>query len=327
MKIVAALGYNDCQILDLTGPLQVFASANQALGYQAYQLKFIGLDTQPIQTNSGMRILPDLAFSDLREVDTLLLSGGRGVKALLHNKALIDWVKQRAESVERIASVCSGAFLLAEAGLLKGKKAVTHWKSCALLDKNYEDIEVDSDAIWLKQGHLYTSAGVTSGIDLALALVEEDFGHAITMDVARELVVFVKRPGGQAQFSTQLNAQNEATGVVAKAQAYIQKNLDKPLGLTPLAEFCCVSERHLFRLFRRCCDSSPAAYIENSRLSLAQQLVCEGTLNFQQVAERCGFVSADNLRRVFLRRLGVNPREYKARFGKLSLGHSVGIGE
>ncbi|WP_420555295.1 GlxA family transcriptional regulator [Neptuniibacter marinus] len=325
MKIIAALGYQDCQILDLTGPLQVFASANQVLGYEAYQLKIVGVDTHPICTNSGMKILPDLAFSDLMDADTLLLSGGRGVKALLHNDELIDWVKQSAKRVNRIASVCSGAFLLAEAGLLKGKKAVTHWKSCSLLDKNYEDIEVENDAIWLKQGNLYTSAGVTSGIDLALALVEEDFGHGITMDVARELVVFVKRPGGQAQFSTQLNAQNKATGVVAKAQTYIQKNLDKSLGLALLAEYCCVSERHLFRLFKESCESSPAAYIESSRLNLAQQLVCEGRLSFQQVAERCGFVSADNLRRVFLRRLGVNPREYKARFGTYSLSNEVGI--
>lgn len=316
MKTVAALGFNNCQVLDLTGPLQVFSSANTALGYQAYQLQVIGLNTDPIVTNSGIKILPDAVYSDIQHVDTLLLSGGRGVFSLLDNQPLIHWVKDKSKQVNRIASVCSGAFLLAEAGLLQGKKAVTHWKACHRLATDYEAIEVEVDAIWLQEGNLYTSAGVTSGIDLALALVEEDFGHAIAMDVARELVVFVKRPGGQAQFSWQLEAQNKASGVVAKAQAYIQKNLTEHLGLESVAEHCCVSERHLFRLFKDECECSPAVYIENMRLNLAQQLISESDLSVQQVAQRCGFSSADNLRRVFLRRLGVNPSEYRDRFGK-----------
>ncbi|MAY41180.1 MULTISPECIES: GlxA family transcriptional regulator [unclassified Neptuniibacter] len=316
MKTVAALGFNNCQVLDLTGPLQVFSSANSALGYQAYQLQVLGLDTDPIVTNSGIKILPDAVYSDIQHVDTLLLSGGRGVFPLLDNQPLIQWVQDASYQVNRIASVCSGAFLLAEAGLLQGKKAVTHWKACKRLAKDYEAIEVEADAIWLQEGNLYTSAGVTSGIDLALALVEEDFGHAIAMDVARELVVFVKRPGGQAQFSWQLEAQNKASGAVAKAQAYIQKNLKENLGLESLAEHCCVSERHLFRLFKESCDCSPAVYIENMRLNLAQELVSESDLSIEQVAQRSGFSSADNLRRVFLRRLGVNPSEYRDRFGK-----------
>ena len=318
MKKIAALGYNDCQVLDLTGPLQVFSSANRALGYNAYQLQVLGLSSDPIETNSGIKIIPDAIYSDLKSADTLLLSGGRGVFPLLGNASLIDWVKRLSSRVDRIASVCSGAFLLAEAGLLQGKRAVTHWKACSRLASDYEGIKVEADAIWLKEGHVYTSAGVTSGIDLALALVEEDFGHAITMDIARELVVFVKRPGGQAQFSWQLEEQHEATGVVAKAQSYIQKNLTENLCLDRLSEYCCVSERHLFRLFKEGCGCSPAAYIESSRLNLAQQLVCEGDLSLQQVAELSGFISADNLRRIFLRRLGVNPSEYKARFGRSS---------
>ncbi len=320
MKKIAALGFHHCQVLDLTGPLQVFSSANRALGYQAYQLQIVGLDADPIETNSGIKILPDIAYTDLHSADTLLLSGGRGVFPLLNNQSLISWVGCISTKVERIASVCSGAFLLAEAGLLQGKRAVTHWKACSRLASDYEGIDVEADAIWLKEGNLYTSAGVTSGIDLALALVEEDFGHAITMDVARELVVFVKRPGGQAQFSHQLEAQNEATGVVAKAQSFIQKNLSENLSLERVADYCCVSERHLFRLFKESGESSPAAYIENSRLNLAQQLICEGTLNLQRVAEQCGLVSTDNLRRIFIRRLGVNPSEYKARFGRSMAG-------
>ena len=159
MKKIAALGYNDCQVLDLTGPLQVFSSANRALGYNAYQLQVLGLSSDPIETNSGIKIIPDAIYSDLESADTLLLSGGRGVFPLLGNASLIDWVKRLSSRVDRIASVCSGAFLLAEAGLLQGKRAVTHWKACSRLASDYEGIKVEADAIWLKEGHVYTSAG------------------------------------------------------------------------------------------------------------------------------------------------------------------------
>lgn len=315
MKIVAVLGYTDCQILDITGPLQVFASANKALDKEAYKIQILGSSSAPIVTNSGMKLLPDLPYEDALEIDTLLLSGGHGVSRQVENRELIQWLQKQNRLVRRIGSVCSGTFLLAKAGLIQGKQVATHWKCCDLLAEQFPDLSVDPDSIWIKEGHLYTSAGVTSGIDLALALVEEDFGHAIAMEVARELVVFIKRPGGQAQYSAQLQAQNKATGVVAKAIAYIEKNLNKDLNLSLLAEHCCVSERHLFRLFKEDYSVSPAVYIENGRLNLAQQLLSEGQLSMQQVADKSGFISTDNLRRVFLRRLGVKPSEYKARFG------------
>ncbi|MCP4598660.1 GlxA family transcriptional regulator [Neptuniibacter sp.] len=314
MKTIAVLCYPDCQILDVTGPLQVFASANQALEKDFYQIKVIGLTADPITTNSGMRLLPDTVFDEVPELDTLLIAGGRGVASQRENQALVGWIKQQAGTVRRIGSVCSGAFLLAEAGLLQGKQVTTHWRCCDLLSQDYPDLNVDFDAIWIKQGRLYTSAGVTSGIDLALALVEEDCGHSVAMDVARELVVFIKRPGGQAQYSTQLQAQQQATGTVAKAISYIEQNLTSELNLEQLADHCCVSERHLFRLFKESISQSPAAYIEDCRLNLAQQLLVEGTLSMQQVADGCGFIVPDNLRRVFIRRLGVTPSEYKARF-------------
>ncbi|WP_286239328.1 GlxA family transcriptional regulator [Neptuniibacter halophilus] len=315
MKQIAVLAYPDCQILDVTGPLQVFASANTLLGKQAYQIRILAPDNQPVRTNSGMQLVPDLAYPDAQALDTLLLAGGRGVAAQCKDPQLIQWIRQQASQVRRLGSVCSGAFLLAESGLLKGRQVVSHWRCCDLLAREYPDMQVQPDAIWIKQDNLYTSAGVTSGIDLALALLEEDFGHSVAMEVARELVVFMKRPGGQAQYSSQLQAQEKASGVVAKAIAFIERNLGDDLSLPTLAEHCCVSERHLFRLFKNSFNHSPAAYIENSRLALAQQLVAAGDMGLEQVAQRCGFVSADNLRRVFVRRLGVNPSEYKLRFG------------
>lgn len=320
MKTVAALAYLNCQILDVTGPMQVFASANKALGKPAYQLQILGLDTQPVVTNSGMRLLPDLPYTQSESMDTLLLAGGHGVTEVIKDQALIEWVSTQAGLVRRIASVCSGAFILAEAGLLQGKRVATHWCACQKLAQSYAELEVEEDAIWIKQDNLYTSAGVTSGIDLALALVEEDYGHAVSMAIARELVVFMKRPGGQSQFSSQLQAQEKATGVVAKALGYIESHLEQELSLQQLAEYCHVSERHLFRLFKQSCGCSPASYIEGSRVDLAQKLLLEGDLNRQQVAERSGLGSADSLRRVFIRRIGISPGEYKARFGKTAQG-------
>ncbi|WP_415903251.1 GlxA family transcriptional regulator [Neptuniibacter sp. QD29_5] len=318
MKTIAVLGYADCQILDVTGPLQVFASANRALGQDFYQIKILGLSQEPIVTNSGMRLVPDQCYFDATDIDTLLFAGGRGVDLQRRNQELINWIQEQAKIVRRIGSVCSGAFLLAEAGLLADKEAVSHWQCCDLLAEEFPDTRVNSDAIWIKQGDLYTSAGVTSGIDLALALVEEDLGHEIAMAVARELVVFMKRPGGQTQFSTQLEAQLKATGPVAKAVAYIEQHLNAELNLAILAEHCCVSERHLFRLFKSEFAQSPATYIENSRLSLARQLLESGALNLQRLAEQSGLASADNLRRVFIRRLGINPSEYRDRFGSVT---------
>lgn len=316
MKTVALYAYPDCQVLDVTGPLQVFSSANRALGNTHYTIQLLGPSAEPVRTNSGIRLLPDLPFTQAEGIDTLLLAGGRGVSAQCEEPALIDWIKLQAQKVRRLGSVCSGAFLLAEAELLRGKKVATHWRCCELLASTYPELSVDQDAIWIKQDELYTSAGVTSGIDLALALVEEDYGHAIAMEVARELVVFIKRPGGQAQYSSQLQAQHKATGVVGRAIAYIEQRLADPFSLSSLADYCCVSERHLFRLFKEHFSCSPAVYIENRRLELAQQLLTEGDLDIEQVADRSGFGAANNLRRVFLRRLGVNPSEYRARFGK-----------
>ncbi len=317
MKRIAALGFPQSQLLDLTGPLQVFASANRALGREAYQIQLLGMDEQFIETNSGVRLVPDHRYADVTQLDTLILAGGSGVYPLRKDRDLIAWLQQIAPLVRRITSVCTGAFLLAEAGLLQNKRVVTHWRACSRLQEEY-GVEVEQDAIWLKQGKLYTSAGVTSGIDLALALVEEDFGHAIAMSVARELVVFMKRPGGQNQFSLQLQAQNRATGVVANAIEYIEQNLAADLNLSDLAEQVHVSERHLFRLFKQSQGCSPAAYIESCRLTLSQQLLCEEKLSIKQVAERSGFVSADNLRRVFQRRLGVSARDYCERFGPVN---------
>lgn len=316
MKTVAVLAYPDCQILDVTGPLQVFASANTELGQAVYRVQVIGLTKEPVVTNSGMRLMPDYAYADSHALDTLLIAGGRGVQELRKRTELIHWIRQQATHVRRLGSVCSGAFMLAEAGLLEGKEVVSHWRCCDSLANDYPDLDVNPDAIWIKQGSLYTSAGVTSGIDLALALVEEDYGHTIAMGVARDLVVYMKRPGGQAQFSVPLQAQREIHGPVSKAVSFIEANLNCDLSIGALADYCAVSERHLSRLFKQHFSSSPAAFVEQRRFYLAQGLLADGASSLQKVAEQSGFVSADNLRRVFLKRIGINPSEYRKRFGR-----------
>ena len=320
MKTIAVLCFPDCQILDVTGPLQVFASSNRILGRDNYLIQVLGLSTEPIVTNSGMKLVPDCIYSDAKELDTLLVAGGFGVQTQRKNAPLLNWLTLQANRVRRIGSVCTGAFLLAEAGLLSDKQAVSHWHSCDQLASEFPETEVNADAIWIKQGALYTSAGVTTGIDLALALVEEDLGHPVAMAVARELVVFMKRPGGQAQYSAQLQAQQQLSGVLAKAVAFIEKQLMNEVVLADLAEYCCVSERHLFRLFKTQFAQSPAVYLESKRLQLAQQFLAAGALTIKQVADQSGFKTADNLRRVFARRLGVSPTEYRARFGRVVEG-------
>ena len=247
-------------------------------------------------------------------VDTLVIAGGQGVRLAADDPALVDWLRGRAERARRVASVCTGAFLLGAAGLLDERRAVTHWEYCSELQRRYPRARVDPDPIFIEDRGIWTSAGVTAGIDLALALVEEDHGRALALAVARHLVVFLKRPGGQAQFSETLALQS-ADDRFAPLHAWIAGRLEAPLTLTLLAAQVGMSERSFARRYREATGLTPGRAVERLRVEAARRLLTESSLPFKRIAARCGFGTEETMRRSFLRVQGVGPQAYRARFG------------
>jgi transcriptional regulator GlxA family with amidase domain len=245
-------------------------------------------------------------------VDTLILAGGYGVYAACENAALIRWIKARAAKARRVASVCSGAFLLATTGLLDGRRAVTHWGRCAEFARRFPAVHLEPDPIFIRDGDIWTSAGITAGIDLALALVETDLGQPAALAVARQLVVFLKRPGGQAQFSATLTLQ-QGDARFERLHAWIADNLRRDLSVTSLADAAAMSERSFIRHYRRATGTTPARAIERLRVEAARQVLEQG-LPVKRVAARCGFGSEETMRRSFLRLLGATPQAYRDRF-------------
>ena len=337
------LVFPDVQVLDVTGPSEVFSMADRFRG-PAYTVELVGVpepvlgvprssarpaepsarppepsarpaEPAPIATSSGLRLLPDRELAACGgPIDTLIVPGGLGVGALQHDGRLIAWTRSAAERSRRVASVCTGAFVLARAGLLDGRRATTHWAACAQLARRYPSIDVAPDPIFVRDGNVYTSAGVTAGIDLALALVEEDLGHRAALEVARSLVLFVRRPGGQAQFSAGLAAQAADRASVRDLQAWVADHLDEDLTVAALAERCFMSSRNLARVFAREVGVTPAVYVESLRLERARMLLESTELQVEEIAARCGFGTLETLRRGFARRLHVSPSEYRTRF-------------
>ena len=316
---VGILVYDGVQSLDVTGPLEVFTGAGAVLRRRdaslrpPYRVEILAARAGVITTSSGLRLHAQRTYARARGLDTLVVAGG-DVRAVLSDRALLRWLVATAGGVRRLASVCSGAFLLAEAGLLDGRRATTHWRSAARLARTYPRVAVDPDAIFVRDGHLYTSAGVTAGIDLALAMVEEDLGHATALDVARQLVVFLKRPGGQSQFSSHLAAQATPPGPLRDLPEWIVANLAADLSVERLAERAAMSPRNFARVFRRETGATPAKYVERARLDAARRCLEDAALGLEEVASRCGFGSAEQMRRTFLRHLRVVPIDYRRRF-------------
>ncbi|WP_298965835.1 helix-turn-helix domain-containing protein [uncultured Methylobacterium sp.] len=313
-RSVEILCYPGVQLLDVAGPLQVFASANEFAppGVPApYGLAVVAAADEVVATAGLPFRTAPLPPAD-RPLHTLVVAGGRGVDAACADPALVGWVRRRAAAAERVASVCSGAFLLAAAGLLDGRRAVTHWDRCAQFARQYPAVRLDPDPIFVRDGAIWTSAGVTAGIDLALALVEADLGHAAALAVARQLVVFLKRPGGQAQFSAVLSLQSR-DGRFERLHAWIGDNLSADLSLAVLAERAAMSPRSFCRHYREATGRTPARAVEALRVEAACRML-EAGQPVGRVATRCGFGSEETLRRSFLRALGVGPQAYRARF-------------
>jgi transcriptional regulator GlxA family with amidase domain len=315
-RVIEILAFAGVQVLDVTGPLQVFASANEWARDKGkpepYLIRLVAPAT-PVVTSSGLALVAAPLSPASGAIDTLVVAGGGGVHVACRDRELVKWVRQRAARARRVASVCTGAFLLGAARLLDGRRAVTHWDDCDTLASRYPATTVEVDPIFVRDGRVWTSAGVTAGIDLALALVEEDIGHAAAMAVARVLVVFLKRPGGQAQFSTTLSLQ-EGAAEFERLHGWIAGHLASDLTVPALAARAAMSERSFVRRYRAATGLTPARAVERMRVEAAQQLLVETSLPIKRVAQRCGFGSEETMRQSFQRQLGVSPREYRGRF-------------
>jgi transcriptional regulator GlxA family with amidase domain len=316
---VTMLAFEDAQILDVTGPLQIFSAARNDQGERVYEIELIAPEGGPVRTSCGLELIAargiaDLGPRDLSAIDTLLISGGEGGRRLLDNEPLLSFIRAAAGRARRVASICTGAFLLAEAGLLDGKRVATHWAWAASLARRYPAVEVDDDAIYLRAGKVWTSAGVTAGLDLALAMVEEDLGRDKALDIARYLVLFLMRPGGQSQFSAQLAAQAVDDARIAKVCVHIVENPRGELTVPALASLAHMSERTFARRFAEATGTTPAHFVERARLDEARRRLTEGAQPIETVAFDAGFGQAERMRRAFLRHLGVTPNRYRERF-------------
>jgi transcriptional regulator GlxA family with amidase domain len=316
-RIVEVLAFPSVQLLDVTGPVQVFASANNfmvAAGNAApYAIRVVAHGTQSVEATAGVSLAVQPLSPVDADVDTLVIAGGDGVHASSEDAALVGWVRERTKRARRTASVCTGAFLLAASGALDGRRAVTHWQFCAELARRYPAVRVETDPIFVHDGPIWTSAGVTSGIDLALALVEEDLGRAVALAVARYLVVFLKRPGGQAQFSEVLALQ-ASEDKFGPLHDWISNHLAADLSLPVLAAQAGMSERSFSRHYAEATGLTPARAIERLRVEGARHLLSETRLPVKRISQRCGFGSEETMRRSFLRLLDTTPQDYRARF-------------
>ncbi|MGH8977468.1 MAG: GlxA family transcriptional regulator [Acidimicrobiia bacterium] len=309
MRKVVFVAYPGITALDLVGPHEVFAVPG------AYDVTIAAPVAGPVTTGRGPMVVAERALHSIRgPIDTFIVTGGNSAIEASRDASLVRSVARLAARSRRVASVCTGAFLLAAAGLLDGRRATTHWQACDLLSRWYPSVEVDKDPIFVRDGNLWTSAGVTAGMDLALALVAEDLGRDVALGVARQLVMFVQRPGGQAQFSTQLGLQTSERDPIRALQAWIADHTDDDLSVERLAERVAMSPRHFARVFRDEVGVTPAVYIEGARIEVSQRLLETTTRPVDDVARASGFGTVETMRRAFARRVGASPREYRERF-------------
>jgi transcriptional regulator GlxA family with amidase domain len=318
--IVAFAGY---QPLDIVGPHEVFVGASRIFAATSksagppYKVVIGSLDGVAPVSESGLQVVTTTLPrpSTLNSDDMLLVPGGYGVSEARHDASLIRWIESAASRVGRVTSVCSGSLLLAQAGLLNGRRATTHWTRLGQLERDFPAVTVDRDALYVNDGNVWTSAGVTAGIDLALALVERDHGALIAQQIARQLVMFLRRPGGQSQFAAPVWAPQPDHELVQSAVAFIHDRLADDLSVARVATEVGTSTRHLTRLFDGELGVTPARYIEQRRMELARTLIeSEPSLALTHLARRCGFGTTETLRRTFIRHVGIAPDDYRHRF-------------
>src|SRR6202046_2881330 len=318
---IVMVAFPDAQIIDITGPLEVFGRAARLLSDErgwrvpAYTVEIVATKARTLATSSGIRLIADRSIANVRgPIDTLLVAGGRGTTDALRDRALIEWLRRIARHTRRLCSVCTGAFLLAEAGLLDGLSATTHWRQCEQLATRYPAVSVETDPIFVRAGKIFTSAGVTAGIDLALALLEDDHGRDVALAVARELVMFLRRPGGQSQFSVQLSTQQADREPIRDLQRWIGDHLGADLSVEALARRAAMSPRNFARVFTREVGMTPGEFVENLRVEAARRRLEESSEGVDSIASACGFGTRESMRRAFIRTLHVPPSAYRSRF-------------
>ncbi len=312
--------------LELIGPMNVLRIANWVFEHSGraelgYDLEVVASQPGVVFEMDGLKIVADKPYHRLRgEVDTLLFPPMDFEELFRGKQRFLAWVKRMSGRVRRIGTICFGTYILAEAGVLRGRRVTTHWDLQHDFRERYPDVELDIDPIYVKDGNVYTSAGATSGIDMTLALVEEDFGREAALRVAQGLVLFLKRPGSQAQFSVQLSAQLPEESGIAALQAWIHDHLDEDLRVEALAARTGMSPRNFSRVFHREIGIAPGRYVEQCRIEVARQGLEESTAPLSEIAERCGYGTPDGMRLAFERHLGVSPRAYRQRFATAKAG-------
>ena len=321
-RTIVFLAAPSTQILDVAGPFQVFVRAAD-LFVQDYPTRkrpynvvlASTIDRKAVTTNCGLVLTGTETFRSLRgPIDTLLVAGGTGIENAAQDEELLSWLRTTAQRVRRIGSICTGAFLLAAAGLLDGKRATTHWKWAAELAKRSERTTVDPDPIYIRDGNTYTTAGVTAGMDLALALVEQDLGSPMALNVARELVLYLRRAGGQSQFSAPLSLQASDRKQIEEVRLWALDHLEEDLPVEKLAARAGMSPRNFARVFLQDTGTTPARFVEGLRVDAARRRLEESRDKLDKIAADCGFGSITTLRRSFLRVLRVPPADYRSRF-------------
>ncbi len=310
---IVFVAFPEFQALDVFGPSEVFSVAKR-FQRAPYTIELVAVDPVVV-TSSGVPVQMHSTLADCSgPIDTLIVAGGDAVVHAEKDGALIAWLRAAAPRSRRVASVCSGAFLLARAGLLDGRRATTHWGACGALARRYPQLTVEPDPIFVRDGNVFTSAGVTAGIDMALALLEDDHGPEVALKVAQSLVLFLRRSGGQSQFSAALSSQAAEREPLRELQTWLTDNLDADLSVPALAERACMSPRNFARAFKREVGMTPAVYVEALRVERARVLLESTHAQVDDVASRCGFGTVETMRRSFRRRLGVSPGHYRDRF-------------
>ena len=317
IKTIGLLAYDNMQALDLTGPLDVFGAANGlASGMSPYDLHVSGAHTGTVHAENGLVVLPACSIEDAPPLDTLLIPGGIGSRLGNADPQLLAWLRRQAETARRVVSVCTGAYMLAATGLLDDRRVATHWQYAEDLARRFPAIHVEPERLFLRDGRFATSGGLTAGIDLALALVEEDLGAAASLAVARYLVMYVTRPGNQAQFSAPLAAQAQATGRMGTLVDWLLAHLKDEITSERMAEQVSMSPRHFRRVFADTFGTSPARFVEHLRLEQACMRLTRDRTSIDRIAFSVGFHSADVFRRAFRARYGATPVEYRERFAR-----------
>jgi transcriptional regulator GlxA family with amidase domain len=309
---VVIVVFEGFQSLDLSGPAEVFTAAG-------WPVRVVTTDGGAVRSSSGLTIVPDGDLASTRgQIDVLLVVGGEGTPGAMRDAMLQRWLRRAARRSRRVTSVCSGAFVLAEAGLLDGRRATTHWSVCDELAARYPTVEVDPDPIYVRDGNVWTSAGVTAGMDLALALVEEELGREVALTIARRLVLFLHRPGNQSQFSAPLSVQSADRSALRHVQHHIVEHLGDDLSVEALATHASMSPRHFARCFRDETGATPARFVEAARIEAARRRLEESPDSIDAIARACGFGTAETMRRAFIRNVHVAPTEYRRRFATAS---------